>query len=140
MSASSLAVALGVAENVAQFVDFGIQLCCRINEYSVTDGAPKRLAAQADCLSDLLKVLDSLPEAEQETLERGLISRCAETAKELSGLLDTLIDRGRHEKSRWRYVGKAWKSLHSEKKVESLQRALESLLGPLSLHLQAITV
>ncbi|KAH0536061.1 hypothetical protein FGG08_007027 [Glutinoglossum americanum] len=125
-----------MAGNVVQFIDFGMKLCCRIEEYSATAGAPKKLMAQANCLSDLLKVLDGLQDTEQGLLERGLVSRCAERAKELSNLLDTLIDKDHNKISKWRYARKAWKSLRSDKKVEGLQRALESLLGPLSLHLQ----
>lgn len=139
MSTSTLVIALGLAENLVQFIDFGIKLCCRIKEYSTTAGAPKRLAARADCLSDLLKVLGGLSADEQEAIEWGLISRCAETAEELSSLLDTLIDRDQCRKSRWRYVAKAWKSLYFERKVEDLQKTLESLLGPLILHIQAKT-
>ncbi|KAH0559873.1 hypothetical protein GP486_003610 [Trichoglossum hirsutum] len=139
MSTSTLVIALGLAENAVQFIDFGIKLCCRIKEYSVTAGAPKRLAARANCLSDLLKVLAGLSADEQETVEWDLITPCAEIAAELSSLLDTMIDRDRRKKSKWRYVVKAWKSLVFERKVEDLQKTLESLLGPLSLHIQAKT-
>jgi hypothetical protein len=85
-----------------QFINFGMKLCYRIKEYSVTAGAPKKLAAQADCLSSLLEILRGLPKTEQEALERDLISRCTETAKELSDFLDTLIDRDSYGKSKRR--------------------------------------
>ncbi|KAI9785688.1 MAG: hypothetical protein M1839_008705 [Geoglossum umbratile] len=139
MSTSSLLVVFRMAEDVVQFVSFGRKLCYRISEYSATAGAPRNLAAQADCLSNLLEILNNLSEAEQAALERGLISSCAERARELSEFLNTLMDRNSDVKSKWRYVGKAWRSLHSEKKIEGLQKSLESLLGPLSLHLQVKT-
>jgi hypothetical protein len=139
MSTASLIAALGVAENVVRFIDFGMKLCRRIKEYSDTAGAPKELVARANCLSHLLEVLGSLSEVEQEALERGLVFHCMETAKELSDLLNTFIDRDRYRKSKWKYLERAWKSLRSEQKVEGLQKALDSLLVPLSLHLQLKT-
>jgi hypothetical protein len=139
MSAASLVAALGMAGNIVRFIDFGMKLCCRIQEYSATDGAPEKLAAQANCLFDLLYILGNLAEAEQDALERGIIFRCAHTAVELSKLLDTLIDRDRYRRHKWRYAMKAWKSLHFEKRVKGLQRTLESLLEPLSLLLQMKT-
>jgi|SRR5579862_4233931 len=136
MSAASVVLAIGMAGNVVHFIKFGMKLCRRINEYYATDGAPKKLLARANCLSDLLRVLDGLAEAEQEALEQGLIFRCAQTAAELSELLDAFIDRRGYRKRKWGYAGKALKSLYLEKKVEGLQRTLENLLGPLSLRLQ----
>ena len=38
-------VALGIAGNVVQFVDFGLKLCIRVKEYSAVAGAPKKLAS-----------------------------------------------------------------------------------------------
>jgi hypothetical protein len=73
-----LVVALGMAGNVVQFVDFGMKSCYRIKEYSTTAGASKKLVAQADCLSDLLKCPIK---AEQDAPGRDLISCSAEATK-----------------------------------------------------------
>ena len=132
-------VALGIVGNVVQFIDFGVKLCSRIKEYSAAAGAPKMLATQADCISDLLETLKDLSEIQKEALEQRLISRCVSKATELSALLDTFIDKDRARNSTWRNATIAWKSLRAEKKVSDLQKALESLLKPLNLNLQAKT-
>ncbi|KAI9863070.1 MAG: hypothetical protein M1813_003890 [Trichoglossum hirsutum] len=133
-------VALGIAGNVVQFTDFGVKLCGRIKEYSAAAGAPETLATQVDCISDLLEILKDLSETQKDALEQRIISLCVSKATELSVLLDTFINKGQARNSTWRSVTIAWKSLRAEKKVSELQKALESLLKPLNLNLQAKTV
>jgi hypothetical protein len=47
-----------------------------------------------------------------------------------------LTDKDRAKNSTWRNAANVWKPLHAGKKVEGLQRALESLLKPLKPNLQ----
>ncbi|KAI9760617.1 MAG: hypothetical protein M1840_002374 [Geoglossum simile] len=132
-------VALSIAGNVVQFVSFGLRLCSCIREYSTTAGAPQRLVGQADCISDILETLKDLSETQKEVLEPKLVSRCISKAQELSALFDMFIDKDRVAKPSWRHATKAWRSLRAESKALELQGALESLLKPLDIRLQAKT-
>ena len=140
MSGAEAIVALSIASNVVQFIDFGMKLCSRIKEYSAAAGAPNKLAAQVDSISDLLEILKDLSVTQKEALEQRVITRCVIKARELSALLDTFIDRDQARYSTWSNAANAWKSLRAERKVTELQKALESLLKPLTLKLQVETV
>lgn len=60
MSGAEAIVAFGIATNVIQFIDFTARRCGRIREYASGYGLPKKIAAQADRLSDILEILESL--------------------------------------------------------------------------------
>jgi len=130
-------VAVGLAGNVVQFIDFGLKLCDRFREYSASAGAPRKLAAQADCISDLLEVLKGLSETQKGALEQRLISRCSSAAQELSALLDSFISKDRANNPMWRNTANAWRSLRTETRVSEFQKSLDNLLKPLNLNLQA---
>ena len=140
MSGAEFLVAIGIAGNVLQFVDFAGKLCGRVREYSSASGIPKKLAAQADRLSNLLEILKTLSmSSEQEALEERFLSRCQTQAQELSILLDSLKS-NRLERDRWwKNVSKAIKSLGRAEKIEEMQNVLDSLVNSLSLELQAKT-
>jgi len=140
MSGAEGIVALGIAGNVVQFIDFGVKLCSRIKEYSVATGAPNRLATQVAYISDILEILKDLSDAQHGALDKRVISRYASKAEELSALLDTFIKEGGSRDSVWKNTTNAWRSLRAEKKVADLQKSLESLLKPLNLNLLAKTM
>ncbi len=137
MSGAEAFIAVGVASNFIQLIDFTAKLCIRIREYSTGLGTPKKLAAQADRLSDLLAVLKSLEQSSgQSPLDEQVLSRCQAQAQELSDLLEALKgDSG----SRLKNARKAFKSLNKSDQIEELQGVLDSLVNTLSLQLQADT-
>ena len=137
MSGAEAIVAFGIATNVIQFVDFTARLCGRIREYASGSGLPKQLATQADRLSDLLDILESLNKSSnQETLSGPTLARCQTQAQELSEFLDDLKSDGQRQS--WaKHAKRAFKSLNRSDQVEELQGILDSLVGTLSLQLQA---
>lgn len=137
MSGAEAFVAIGIASNFVQLIDFTATLCGRIREYSHASGTPKKLAAQADRLSDLLAILKSLEQSSgQSPLDEQVLSRCQAQAQELSELLDSLKGSGN---SRLKNARKAFKSLNHSGQLEELQSVLDSLVNTLSLQLQANT-
>ena len=102
MSGAEAIVALGIAGNVVQFIDFRTKLCSRVREYSAAAGAPTKLRNDVNCISDLLETLKDLSETQKEALEQRMISRCISKVQELSALLDTFIDQDRVRNSTWR--------------------------------------
>jgi hypothetical protein len=155
MSGAEGLVAIGLAGNVLQFIDFGTKLCARIREYSsAAAGAPKKIESLARRLSLVLRTLEGLSESELMTvgLEQTTMQSCIAQAKELNFLLDKFkidppaaangggglkwVDRriGGIEKT-W----KAFNSLRGEKKVEEFQNTLDSLLSLISLQLHVKT-
>lgn len=139
MSGAEAIVAFGIATNVVQFIDFTVKLCSRIRAYASGSGLPKKLAAQADRLSDLTNVLETLSKSSnQEVLSGQSLARCQTQAQALSDFLDDLKSDG--QKQNWaKNAGKAFKSLKRSDQIEELQGVLDSLVGTLSLQLQADT-
>lgn len=140
MSGAEALVVVGLAANILQFVDFTAELCGRIRDYSTGPGLPRKLAAQADRLSDLLVLLRSLSaNSKTGTLEKAVVVRCQAQAEDLALLLKSL--KGSHEGQDrwWSNAKKALRSLSRSEKVEELQHVLDSLLNTLSIHLQAQT-
>ena len=137
MSGAEALVAVGVASSFLQLIQFTVSLCSRIKEYASGVGLPKKLAAQADRLSDLLDVLQSLAASSgQDKLDRKVLTRCLAQAQRLSNLLDGLKGQGQdHLKN----VRKAFRSLNRSDQIEELQGVLDSLVNTLSLQLQANT-
>ena len=139
MSGAEAVVALGIASNVIQFIDFTAKLCSRIREYASGSSLPKKLAAQADRLSDLLSILESVNESSaQGALSGQTLARCQIQAQELSDFLDDLkIDGQKHT---WaKNAKKAFKSLNRSDQIEELQAVLDNLVRILSLQLQVDT-
>lgn len=139
MSGAEAIVAFGIAANVIQFIDFTARLCGRIREYASGSGLPKKLAAQADCLSDLLTILESLNNSsDQGFLSGQTLERCQTQAQEMSDFLDDLKSDGQRQS--WaKNAKRAFKSLNRSDQIEELQGAVDSLVGTLSLQLQADT-
>ncbi len=137
MSGAEALIAVSVAGNVVQFVDFASRLCSRMREYSSGPGMPSKLAAQADRLSDLVNVLESLSNGSgQQPLTGAVLVRCRSQAQELSELLDGLKGDGR---GRLRNARKAIASLNRSDQIVELQGVLDSLVNTLSLQLQVDT-
>ena len=137
MSGAEAIVAFGIATNVIQFIDFTTKLCGRIREYASGSNLPKKLAAQADRLSDLVDILESLNKASNEGILSGqTLARCQTQAQELSDYLDDL--KGDGQSKNWaKNARRAFKSLNRADQIEELQNALDGLVGTLSLQLQA---
>ena len=139
MSGAEALVAFGLAANVVQFIEFTTKLCGRIREYASGSGLPNKLATQVDCLSDLLSVLESLTKSSnQGFLSSQTLARCQTQARELSDFLDDLKSDGQRQS--WaKNAKRAFKSLNRSDQIEALQGVLDSLVGILSLQLQADT-
>ena len=136
MSGAEAIAAFSIATNVIQFVDFTAKLCSRIREYVSVSGLPRKLASQADCLSDLLKLLESLDKPCRQNMSGHTLATCRTQAEELSDLLDDLKSDGQRQS--WaKNARKAFKSLKRSDQIEELQDVLDSLVGNLSLQLQA---
>lgn len=137
MSGAEAIAAFSIATNVIQFIDFTAKLCSRIREYASVSGLPRKLASQADCLSDLLELLESLDKpCKQNILSGHTLATCRTQAEELSDLLDDLKSDGQRQS--WaKNARKAFKSLKRSDQIEELQDVLDSLVGNLSLQLQA---
>ena len=137
MSGAEAIAAFSIATNVIQFIDFTAKLCCRIREYASVSGLPRKLATQADRLSDLLGILESLDNpCKQDVLSGHTLTRCRTQAEELSGFLDDLKSDGQRQS--WaKNARRAFKSLNRSDQIEELQGVLDSLVGNLSLQLQA---
>ena len=139
MSGTEAIVALSIASNVIQFIDFTAKLCSRIREYASGSSLPKKLALQADRLSDLLEILESLDKSSNQAVLSGqTLSRCQTQAQELSDFLEDLKSDGQRQ-SWTKNAKRAFKSLNRSDQIEELQGVLASLIANLSLHLQADT-
>jgi hypothetical protein len=155
MSGAEGLVAIGLASNVLQFIDFGTKLCARIREYSsAAGGAPKKIESVAARLSLVLRTLEGLSKSQLMTvdLEQMTVQSCLDQAKELNILLDKFkinspVGANDARGLKWvdRRIGgieKTWKafnSLRGEKKVEEFQNTLDSLLSLISLQLHIRT-
>ncbi len=139
MSGAEAIVAFGIATNIIQFIDFTAKLCSRLREYASGSRLPKKLANQADRLSDLLSILESVNKSSSQAVLSGqTLVRCQTQAQELSDFLDDLKSDG--QKQSWaKNAKRAFKSLHRSNQIQELQRVLDSLVGNLSLQLQADT-
>lgn len=143
-------VALGIASNVVQFVDFASKLVSRISEYSTAaGGVPKKLQelqARLGLVDETLNSLttDSLVSVGQE---EQTISLCVNQVQDLSMLLEKVELRWRTSSSasiswagrqldRMELTWKASKSLRGQEKIKDLQKSLDRLLALLTLRLQ----
>lgn len=91
MSGAEAFVAIGIASNFVQLLDFTTSLAGRIQEYSSGVGTPKKITTQADRLSDLLRVLNAIEQSSGPSpLDKKVLSRCQAQAQELSELLEAL--------------------------------------------------
>lgn len=139
MSGAEAIAAFGIATNVVQFIDFTAKLCSRIREYASGSGLPKKLAPQADRLSDLLGILESLNKSSNHAVLSGqTLARCQTQAQELSDFLDDLKSDG--QRQNWaKNARRAFRSLNRSDQIEELQDVLDRLVRILSLQLQADT-
>lgn len=139
MSGAEAIAAFGIATNVVQFIDFTAKLCGRIREYASGSGLPKKLAPQADRLSDLLGILESLNKSSNDSvLSSQALARCQTQAQELSDFLDDLKSDG--QRQNWaKNARRAFRSLNRSDQIDELQDVLDSLVRILSLQLQADT-
>ena len=147
MSGAEALIALGIASNFVQLIQFTASLCSRIKEYAAGVGLPKKLAAQADRLSDLLAVLHSLATSlGHDPLGNSILTQCLAQARLLSDLLDGLEGPSQgHLKNARRALKslhlknarRALKSLNQSDQIEEFQNVLDSLVNTLSLQLQA---
>lgn len=136
MSGAEGLVVLSVAANVLQFVEFATKLCERIRDYSNGPGMPRKLAALADQLADLIAILKSRSNPlNPDPLEEQVVRRCFAQADELSILLESLKGSKGDQDHWWKNARKALKSLSRAEKIEELQSTLNNLINTLSLQL-----
>ena len=143
-------VAMGLASNVVQFVDFSGKLASQISAYSTAAGGmPKklqRLEAQLRMIDQTIKSLDteSLRSVDQE---KQTISLCVEQIQEIDFLLNKSKLQPRpssisgeswitRQRGRMELAWKAFKSLRGQEKIEEFQKSLDRLLVLLTLQLQ----
>lgn len=137
MSGAEAFVAIGIASNIVQLLEFTTSLVRRIQEYSSGVGTPKKIATQADRLSDLLGILKTIEKfSGRSPLDEKVLLRCQAQAQELSELLEALKGDGGN---RFKNAKKAFKSLSKSDQIEGFQAVLDSLVNTLSLQLQADT-
>jgi hypothetical protein len=137
MSGAEAFVAIGIASNIVQLLEFTTSLVRRIQEYSSGAGTPKKIATQADRLSDLLSILKTIEKfSGRSPLDEKVLLRCQAQAQELSELLEALKGDGGN---RFKNAKKAFKSLSKSDQIEGFQAVLDSLVNTLSLQLQADT-
>lgn len=136
MSGAEGLVLLSVAANVLQFVEFATELCGRIRDYSNGPGMPRKLAALADQLADLVAIIKSRSNSlDTDPLEEHVAQRCLAQAQELSLLLESLKGSKKDQDHWWKNARKALKSLSRAEKIEELQSTLNNLINTLSLQL-----
>ncbi|KAL6712732.1 hypothetical protein ACLMJK_009670 [Lecanora helva] len=136
MSGAEALVAIGLASNILQFVEFTTKLCARIQEYSsAASGLPRELSRQAEQLSALLSLLKELSQQpEGQKLEAGILQQCQFQAEEIAAILNSL-QRGTGN-SRWENAKVALRSLKRTQQIDQLQSTLDRLINLLSLQLQ----
>src|SRR5436190_20991122 len=91
MTGVEAVVALGLASNVVQFIDFCSKLCSRIREYSLNaTGAPKKITTLCTRLDLVLKTLTALNDTGRTTIEHEAecLKSCISEAREFNDLLD----------------------------------------------------
>ena len=146
-------VAVGVASNVVQFVDFASKLAAQISEYSAAAaGAPKRIQDLEARLNIVIQTLNKLSAKYILILdqEKQTISLCIRQVEELKALLDKAklkqrsssvanFSWGRRQRDRIEITWKALKSLRAQEKIEELQTSLDRLLSLLNLQMNANT-
>ena len=121
MSGLEGSVAVGLASNIVQFVDFTARLSVRIREiYTSSSGLPKELEKQALQLSSLSGALKELAQqSEGRPLANGVWEQCHSEAKKLELLLKRFelgSDRGR-----LKTVKLAFHSLRQNKGIEKVR-------------------
>ena len=141
MSGAEALVAVGLASNILQFVDFTIKLCQRIRTYRSTIGAlPQSLDDQAARLSNLLQTLRTLTaSSRQQALDDGALQHCQAQASELSSILESLRGDIGDKESLWKSTRKAVASFKQSEKIHRLESLLDRLVSTLSLQLQVET-
>lgn len=145
-------VAVSVASNVVQFVDFASKLVAQISEYAAAaDGAPERLRELEARLGLVIQTLKGLPtECLASIDQEQTVILCLNQVKELKALLEKLKlnphpGRGtgtswaNRQRDRMETTWKALKSLRGQEKVEELQKSLDRLLALLNLQIQVKT-
>ena len=139
-------VALGLANNVVQFFDFGSKLCARIKEFSSTAGkAPGEIGELADRLSLTLSPLKTLDQEGLKTVEsdQKTLEACTNHVEELDNMLAKFtVTQTKEGISQWQKGAKkverswkAFKSLRGDDKIEDFQKNLDRLLSLVSLQL-----
>lgn len=120
MSGAEALVAVGLASNILQFVDFTSQLCGRIHEITTTaSGLPKELDQQATQLSQLLDLLKELAQhSKGQTFGDDILKQCQAQAQELALVLKSF--EGGAGKSRWKNAKVALKSLSHSQEINKV--------------------
>jgi hypothetical protein len=130
--------ALGIAGNVAQFIDFGLKATSKARE--IHQSARGVTAENADLeliTKDLVAVNAQLytsvgSSGDAEALEE-LCQRCAKTADQLISALESFKIKG--TKTKWKSARKALKTLWGREAVEEMKSRLLGFREELKLHL-----
>ena len=117
MSGTEGLVALGLASNIVQFIDFTAQLCVRIKEiYTSSSGFPKELENVAGQLSGLMGVLKELAQrSEGPPLAHGVLEQCLSEAQTIDSLLKPF--KAGSDRGRFKNFKLALQSLRQEKDI-----------------------
>ena len=143
-------IALGLASNIVQFVDFASKLCARFSELSQTAGnAPGKIQALIERLSLVLETLNGLDRESLQAVdqERKTVEACTIHIQNFNQILsrftvDEIEREGSHLRKGVAKVGRSWKafkSLREDEHIEDLQKSLDRLLALVSLQLQSRT-
>lgn len=128
--------ALGLAANVAQFLDFSIAVVSTTIELR-KNGAPEGYAAIGSISRDMVMLVrrlqDGLPRGvltEDEQALDVLCRKCIKVSQQLQAILKSLELNG--NASNWRHsVKKAFKALRGKKKLDNIKKQLESYMDQL---------
>lgn len=133
MSGVEAVAVVGLVSNALQFVEFTAKLCTPIREYSSAQVLPSKLASQADRLSSILAVLQSLEKTSATgSLDTPVLHQCQSLAMKLSRQLDHLKSDGQGSLHNYK---KAFKSLRGDKELQEMQLVLDQLVNVLALQL-----
>ncbi|KAI3336506.1 hypothetical protein HD806DRAFT_542402 [Xylariaceae sp. AK1471] len=130
-------VALGLASNIVQFVDFASKLVANTRTlYKSASQASTSSYVLRDIGSDLERLSDAVtvPHSSADEDLKQLAQRAKEVAKDLLALLDDLKIKGR--KTKWKSFLLAAKEVRSQESVASITNSITALQGQMTLHLQ----
>jgi hypothetical protein len=133
--------AIGLAGNIAQFIQFGGEVIKRLRGfYSDSDNVPKtfreiktRLPLLINCLKRIQKDLDD-GNVDQQTQDALLpvVQDCTKHVKALSQILEETLRAP--DDSQWKIVTKALRSFRQEQKIQEIRSSINTYQGDLLFH------
>ncbi|KAJ2974990.1 hypothetical protein NUW58_g8485 [Xylaria curta] len=130
-------VALGLASNIVQFIDFAGSLISNAKAvYKSTSHASPSSITLRDVIGDLARLSGAiiLPDSQEDEQLKRLAQRAKEIANDLLTLLNDLQVRGR--KTKWKSFLVAAKEVRSQETIASMTGTIAGLQTEMTLHLQ----